>query len=173
MEMIVSIALFSFVMITTTSVLLSVVDADHKAQGLKTTINNVSLTLESVARNLRTGFSYSTTGFLQGGCPAGGTQGVSFTNQYGSNTRYQLTGGTIQVAKAGGNFVSMTAPEITIDRFCFYVLGASPTDALQPKILVTVGGVVNIASAPGARTKTTSRFDIQTLVSQRLPDVPR
>ena len=49
-ELIVSIALFSFVMLATSSVLLSVVDADHKAQGLKTAIDNVSLSLESMSR---------------------------------------------------------------------------------------------------------------------------
>src|SRR3989338_8650434 len=167
-EMIVSIALFSFVMLATTTVLLSVVDANHKAQGLKTSINNLSLTLESIARNLRTGSSY-VIGPSQGACPLSGRTSISYTDQYGLNVIYQQSGGSIEISKGGTSFAVMTAPEITIERFCFYVNGQDPLDPLQPKILITAGGIVNIASAAGARTKTTSRFDLQTLVSQRLP----
>lgn len=171
-EMIVSIALFSFVMLATTTVLLSVVDANHKAQGLKTTINNLSLTLESIARNLRTG-SFYTIGPDQGTCPPLGRTSIGYIDQYGSNVIYQQSGGSIEISKGGSAPAVMTAPEITIERFCFYVNGQDPLDPLQPKILITLGGVVNIATVAGARTKTTSRFDLQTLVSQRLPDVPR
>lgn len=173
-EMIVSIALFSFVMLATTTVLLSVVDANHKAQGLKTTINNLSLTLESIARNLRTGSGYNVTGFGQGDCPTSSWhEGISYTDQYGSNVIYRQEGGSIEISKGGASYAVMTAPEITIQRFCFFVSGENPLDLQQPQIIITLGGVVNIATAPGARTKTTSRFDLQTMVSQRLPDVPR
>lgn len=171
-EMIVSIALFSFVMLATTSVLLSVVDADHKAQGLKTTINNLSLTLESIARNLRTGTSYVLLGRSTATCPSPGKTGISYIDQYGSNVVYRLNGSSIEIGK-GVLYSVMTAPEISIDRFCFYLVGENPLDSLQPKILITVGGVVSVNSAAGARARTTSRFDLQTLVSERLPDVPR
>lgn len=170
-EMIVSIALFSFVMLATTTVLLSVVDANHKTQGLKTTINNLSLTLESIVRNLRTGSGYTLVD-NNNSC-SGGEDTIRYIDQYGSSMVYQRIGGSIQISKAGGNFFAMTAPEITIERFCFYLNGEDLTDSLQPKILITVGGIVNVASVAGAQKKTTSRFDLQTLVSQRLPDVPR
>ena len=170
-EMIVSIALFSFVMLATTTVLLSVVDANHKAQGLKTTINNLSLTLESIARNLRTGSSYVTVN-SNDVCPFGGEDNIGYVDQYGSSVIYQQNGGTIQIIR-GETISDMTASEITINRLCFYVVGQDPADQIQPKILITAGGIVNIASTAGAKMKTTSRFDLQTLVSQRLPDVPR
>ena len=64
----------------------------------------------------------------------------------------------------------MTAPEITIEHLNFYVDGTESTNE-QPKVLITIGGVVNSRTAPGVKAKTSSRFDIETMVSQRLPDV--
>jgi hypothetical protein len=51
------------------------------------------------------------------------------------------------------------------------VEGEVSSDDIQPRILITLGGVVSASTAPGAKVKTRSRFDIQTLVSQRFPDV--
>ena len=172
-EMIVSIALFSFVMLAATSVLLKVVDANNKAQGLKTTMNNLSLVLESMARNLRTGSGYTQLN-NNDACSSGGEDNIGYIDQRGSNTFYLWNAGGIEISRGGsGNYARMTAPEVTIDRMCFYVSGQVSADFFQPKILMTVGGVVSLSSAVGAKTKTTSRFDIQTTISQRFPDVAR
>ncbi len=175
MEMIVSIALFSFVMLAATTVLLSVIDANHKAQGLKNTINNLSLSLESIARNLRTGSAY--IGLAPGApCPSNGFKAISYTNQDGLNTIYQITNSAIEISRNGGSFTKMTSPEVLIDRLCFYISGTSLTDTLQdqqPTVLITVGGTVSPNSTAGVKLKTRSRFDIETFITQRLPDVPR
>lgn len=174
MEMIVSIALFSFVMLAATSVILSVVDANRKTQGLKTTINNLSLAIENMARNLRTGKDYQSAD-NDGTCPYPGVNGVMFSDQYGNDTIYQLNTGAIQVwggVSGMQDYFPITSSDISIDRLCFYIYGTDPNDNIQPNIFITVGGVVNVSTAIGAKSKTTSRFDIQTFVSQRLPDVP-
>ncbi len=174
LEMVVSIALFSFVMLAMTSVLLSVVDADHKAQGLKSSMNNLSLALESMARNLRTGTSY-TLGAPSGNgnCPSPGSNLLSFSDHTQAFTTYKLDDeGSISVTKSpSGLRNAITAPEIIVDRLCFYAVGADTMDLLQPRILLTVGGFVNNVSGKKDRTK--SRFDIQTMVSQRVLDVPQ
>ncbi|MSU55593.1 MAG: prepilin-type N-terminal cleavage/methylation domain-containing protein [Candidatus Taylorbacteria bacterium] len=179
-EMIVSIALFSFVMLAVTGVLLSVVDANHKAQGLKTTINNLSLALESLTRNLRTGTAYQATG---NSCGSTGSDAISFLSHSGEAITYSLGvssngGGAILVSNSSYALAPITAPEINMDRLCFYISGnvvnnGGGYDLLQPKVLVTIGGIVSNRTAPGARIRTTSRLDIQTLVSQRFPDVPQ
>ncbi len=165
-EMLVSVALFSFVMLATTAVLLSVVDANHKAQGLKTSINNLSLALESMARNLRTG-----SGYPVNGNPSTCLSSITFSDHSNTSTTYSLSANSIQVSKGSSGASPMTAPEIVIDKLCFYVSGTIPGDNIQPRVLITVGGVVSNLTAAGAKMKTTSRFDIETLVSQRLPDV--
>ena len=178
-EMLVSIAIFSFVMVATTSVLLSVVDANHKAQGLKTAIDDLSLALESMTRNLRTGSQYVDVigPFSSGNCQSPGQTGIMFVGHDGVSTQYYLQGNAIEISKQNqvtGNYSpsDMTAPEIKIDRLCFYISGADPNDKVQPRILITLGGVVSPTTVAGAQLKTTSRFDIQAFVSQRLPDVP-
>ncbi len=176
-EMIVSFALFSFTMLAVTSVLLGVIDANQKARGMKTTVNNLSLTLESIARNLRVGGGYGCDGIVGVDCPSSPAQKIVFTDYNGVSTLYCLNGGAIRVAKNGapcdGTAPALTAPGVTVDRLDFYVSGASNIDLSQPRILIVFGGVVNVNTSVGAKIKTSSRFDIQTMVSGRDPDVPQ
>jgi len=171
-EMLVSIALFSFIMMATTSVLLSVVDANHKAQGLKTTIDNLSMVIESMARNLRTGRDYTP---LAGAslCNSGtGATGIQFKDHLNRTIQYRLDAGVIEISKdIGVTYTAITAPEIVIDRLCFHIGGIVPSDNIQPNILITIGGIVNPATVVGAKQRTTSHFDLQTFVTQRIPDV--
>lgn len=173
-EMLISISLFSFVMLGTTSVLLTSIDANRKSQGLKISIDNLSLALESVTRNLRTGTKYSSSygnGNCSGSGPSAGKTGISFLDQRGFSTHYRLNAGAIEVSKdGGGNFSAMTTPEINIERLCFYITGSSASDDIQARVLVSIGGVVSSNTASGSKTKTLTRFDIQTFVSQRLLD---
>ena len=166
-EMLVSIALFSFVMIATTSVLLSVVDANRKAQGLRSAIDNLSLALDSMSRNLRTG-----SGYPPNGNSSSCSSSITFLDQKTRTVTYFLQAGSIRISRSDGLSGSLTAPEITIDRLCFYAGGTTANDNIQPRILITVGGEVSKSTVQGARVRTGSRFDIQTFVSQRLMDVP-
>ena len=171
-EMLVSIALFSFIMLATTTVLLSVVDANHKAQGLKTTIDNLSLVIESMTRNLRTGSSFAPLAGAQS-CGGGtGVVGIQFKDHFGVVTQYWFDGGAIKVSKdVGLTFTALTGSEIAMDRMCFYIGGITPGDTVQPNVLVTLGGVVSPTTVVGAKVKTTSRFDLETFITQRIPDV--
>ena len=166
-EMLVSIALFSFVMLATTSVLLSVVDANRKAQGLKSSIDNLSLALDSMSRNLRTG-----SGYPSGDNSSSCLTRITFLDQYGKTVTYSHEGTSINVSKSSGLSGPLTAPEITVNNLCFYVDGTQVNDKIQPRILITARGEVSRTTAQGAKNRTRSNFDIQTFVSQRLMDVP-
>lgn len=169
-EILVSLALFGFVMLATTSTLLSLVDANHRAQSNKTAIDNLSLVLESMTRNIRTGSAYAP---LNAACSTGGTTGISFKSTKGDSTSYSLdaTSGAIVKIVLSQPALVMTSSEISIDRLCFYIEGNDPLDAKQPVVLITVGGVVNSSTVGGTKTKTKARFDIQTTVSQRILDI--
>lgn len=173
-EMIISLALFSFVMLGTTAVLLSVVDGNRKAQALKTTINNLSVVLDSMARNLRTGTAYYCGMGSKGStrdCKNNADHSISFIAYDGSQWAYQLNQGGIEVSKenvGGGAFSVITAPEITIDRLDFYVDGTGSNDQTQPHILISIGGYIN--NIANKKQKTQTRFDVQTMVSQRVID---
>ncbi len=57
-EMIVSIAIFTIVAVIAVGALLKIVDANKKAQSLKTTINNVNFLFEAISREMRVGSRY-------------------------------------------------------------------------------------------------------------------
>lgn len=60
-EMMVSISLFMLVSIVAIGALLRIVDANKKAQSLKTTMNNINFIMESLSREMRVGTTYLCT----------------------------------------------------------------------------------------------------------------
>ncbi|MBU6390243.1 prepilin-type N-terminal cleavage/methylation domain-containing protein [Patescibacteria group bacterium] len=171
-EMIVSIALFSFVMLGVTAVLMNIIAADHKAEGQKVTIDNLSLTIESMARNLRTGYNYAPDP-AGSSCFSTGTTYIDFTDQDGKSAAYYRSdangnpssGGQYIYKLDNGIGAIMTAPEITINNLCFYIGGAG--SGQQPNVLVTIDGYTSANTAAGAKQATKSEFNIETFVSQR------
>lgn len=68
------------------------------------------------------------------------------------------------------NFIPVTAPEVQVETLNFYVDGADNSEEhgnnkLQPRVLLVVKGWMQ------GKSKVVSRFDIETLVSQRALDI--
>ncbi|TSC84080.1 MAG: Uncharacterized protein G01um101417_349 [Parcubacteria group bacterium Gr01-1014_17] len=163
-EMIMSVAVFTVVALIAAGALLAIADANRKAQTFKSVVNNVNFALESVARNLRTGSAYSSTSFARGNCLSGYMSGISFASQEGKSISYYLDKARIFRTVDGKDSIGVTAPEVTVDRFCFLLGGTEAGDDIQPHALMLVGGVMRVG------TKLESRFDIQTFITQRLLD---
>lgn len=159
-----AVAVFTVIALIAAGALLTVADANRKAQAFKSVINNLNFALESVARTLRTGSGYSTSGYVRGACRSGFTTGITFTSQAGNSTSYFLSGSQIIRQVSGGGNIGVTAPEIQIERFCLQIAGTPVNDDGQPRALLLVGGRVR------AGTKLESRFDVQTFITQRLLD---
>jgi len=164
-EMIMAVAVFTVVSLIATGALLAIADANKKAQTFKSVVNNVNFALESMARNLRTGSNYSSEAFLQtSSCSTGYKVGISFTSQEDESVSYFLFGTQIMRQVNGGTAVGITAPEVKITRLCLEILGTESGDNIQPNVLMIVGGLME------GKTKLQSRFDIQTLITQRIID---
>lgn len=183
-EMLVATAIFSTVMLIGVGALLTMVDANRKALAINSVMNNLNLALESMSRNIRTGTSYRcgtniVLNLSYKDCNQGGiflafepsTEDTVFTDtiiyQFNENNG---EGWLERSIDAGNTFIRITAPEVEIENFKFYVVGSEPlsginNDTKQPKVTITIGGTVNISE----RSKTT--FNIQTTVSQRLLDL--
>jgi len=58
-EMLVSVAIFAVVMTVALGSLLAMSESDRKAQTLKSVINNLNFSLDSMSRAIRTGTTYS------------------------------------------------------------------------------------------------------------------
>ena len=170
-EMIVAIGLFTIVMMVATGAIFSIVNANRNAQTINAVITNLDFSLESMLREMRTGYNYS-CGSTVGGtppapkdCTAGGTE-IAFVNAQGQQVGYAFSGAggngsitrTLGTGPSAGIPIAETAPEVNITRLEFYVSGT--VTGRQPSVLVQI-----IGTAGSGKSKTS--FDIQTYVSQR------
>lgn len=190
--MLVAIGLFAIVMVVCIGTLLSLVNANKKAQALESVINNLNITLDSMTRGIRAGAAFDgsvgcsdDTGGGPKDCTVSGTRTFSFV-PYGGDpakpTTYAYvdngtqgcvtstkTGGCIVRQENGGGFTVMTAPEVAITAMKFYVVGTVSGrngDIIQPRVIITIQGT---AGAGNAKTVTT--FHLQTSSTQRLLDL--
>lgn len=178
-EIMVAVGLFSVVMTISVGSLLSLVEADRKAQALKSVMNNLNFALENISRNVRVGSNYhcSTSATVPpiitnpSDCANGGVL-LAFESSTGDPSDatdqviYRFTNSSIEKSDDGGaNFIAITAPEVTIEELAFYVVGTTRGDTDQPRVVMTVRGFAGI----GDRAQT--NFNLQTTISQRVLDL--
>ncbi len=177
-EMLVSVAIFTLVMLITTSSIFVIVASNKKAEALKSVMDNLSFALESMTRNIRTGSTYTcltvSGGFVStvpgSNCPGGdpGFQFLSNQQTYNGNSiviQYYLWQGRIWENQTNSNWtapVPITAPEINVSILNFYLVGAGK-DGFQPRVLMSVIGTAGTST-------TETQFDVQTTLSQRQID---
>ena len=165
-ELMTALSIFIIIMTISMSSILSVFDANRKSRSLKTVLNNLNLAIEGMSKEMRFGKNYHCgSGIVtsQQNCPSGDTL-MSFLSSSGIQTTYRFNAGAIEKQIGDGEYIALTAPEIIIDDLVFYTLGAGTGDTLQPKVFI------KIKSHAGSG-KNQSNFTLQTLVSQRLPDI--
>ncbi len=167
-EVLVSVAVFSIVMLIATSAVFTIVNANKKSHSIKSVMTNLNFALESMMREIRMGGSYEC---LDGGggvitCPVDGTSTFGFTTQDGSYIVYSVrahpdvAGNGIRQDKTKDGQTSeeyITSDEVMIDNggIKFYVI-----DGDQPRVLITVSG-------SAGKDDEMSRFNIQTTVTKR------
>lgn len=201
-EILVSVAIFSVVMVIALGALLSVSAGERKGETIKSVVNNLDFALESMSRTIRTGQYYhcNTTNVPGSGeltpqdCAASpGSSFFVFKSNDGTNpyVAYCLTDSSIWRTQSAnlaglsttcgsGSYYQMTAPEVRITNLTFYVNGSltypsggsstcgSPSggDCIQPKVVIAVTGYVALSDVGS----TTSAFNVQTTITQRLYD---
>lgn len=174
-EMIVSVTIFSVVMLIGVGSLLSMMSANKKSQSIQLVMNNLNFAIEDITRTIRIGTAYHCgSGDIMGSknCvdgnsflafePAGGDTGTT-----DDQVIYKLNNNQIEKSIKGGatnSFIAITAPEIKIEKLMFYVQGSEQDDKKQPKVLIILSGYA------GEDEKTRSNFNIQTIISQRILD---
>ena len=170
-EVLVSLSVFSLVMLIATGSIFTIVDANKKSHALKSVMTNLNFALESMAREIRVGTAFvcPSTG---GDCPTEGSSSFRFV----SNRDLDLVGGNdpVEYAFSNGRIfkqrfgidaspVPITAEEIVITHMMFYVIGSGSGDLKQPRVVMVISGYVGTG-------KTKSTFNIQTAISQRSID---
>lgn len=167
-EMIIAITLFVLIAVLSVGSVLSIFDANKRAQSSKTVVDNLNLSIENIARIVRFGSNYycgtssnlSSVNDCSGG---GGSLSITFS---GSRIIYRLNGNTLQKSDNGGSTYSdITSPETKIEYLMFYVFGTTLSDNNQPYVIMVIKGY------SGNKLTAQSSFSVETLVSQRILDI--
>jgi prepilin-type N-terminal cleavage/methylation domain-containing protein len=188
-EVMVSVAIFSVVMVMALGALLALSTADRKAESLKAAINNLNFALDAMSRSIRTGTNYHCDASAlpvtaTRDCPGGvGAASVSFHSASGivgagdspylnSQIVFCLGSGTVCDSASGTSilfssdggltYTPITAPEVVITKLLFYVVGSARSGGVQPIVLMTLSGYVQVS--PTQQTP----IHFQSAVTQRL-----
>ena len=182
-EMMVSVAVFTIVMTVALGALLSMSESDRKAQTIKSVINNINFSVDSMSRSIRTGYIYhcdSSVSPVTSPRDCTGTPSTSFAYRPADSLNtivYRLetsnaalcgqpaskVGCIVRSVDGGLNYSPITSAEVYIDTLNFYVTGTASA-VIQPKVTILISGVVNM------NAEQNSVFNLQTSVTQRLYD---
>ena len=163
--MIVSIGIFSVLIVTSIGIVISISGAQIKAANVQNIQDNIRFTLELMTKELRVGSGYSVSS-----CAGSFCQQINFTTANGEARGYCLESGVIKklTATAVCGFGSpMTSSNVVIDRLYFITSGTAVggSDG-QPTVTVVLE-----AHSSDPRRALESRINAQTTVVQRLRDI--
>jgi prepilin-type N-terminal cleavage/methylation domain-containing protein len=183
-EMMVAVALFTIVAMVSISALLSVNDANRKAQTMRAIIDNLNFAVENMARNLRVGSTYNCGTATPIASPRdciNGDSSIAFESYVGDpgnpndQVVYRLDtdaptnkGQIMKSGDSGSTFLPLTpfvsglaSQPLVVDYLKFYVTGSASSDGKQPRVVIVIGGTASY------NEKIKTRFLMQTSVSQR------
>lgn len=173
-EMLVAVSLFTVIVTISIGAILTVFDANRRAQGSKTVVDNLNLSIENMARVVRFGNNYHCNTNINAtfsnpptpaDCSNGGSLlAVSFK---GVPIVYRLNGTALERSDNGGStYKPITSTDTVIQHLTFRVFGAGDSPStIQPYVLVVLKGYV------GGKPTAQSNFTIETVMSQRALDI--
>lgn len=181
LEMTVSVALFTIMVLISFSTLISLSQEARKAQAIRTAVGNLGATIEGMTRSIRMGKdiqcspslpSSGLTSTIPTNCP-GGESSLAFepiTGAVGAQPIvFRLSDGRIERSLFGGqtsptnSFKPYTAEGITITNLKFFVSGSEI--GKQPMVTISMEGYAD-------KDKTSeSSFIVQTTVAVRTPNL--
>lgn len=181
LELIVAIGIFSIVMMIAVGALLSMLNANRKAQALKAVMNNVNFAVENMAKEIRVGTTYHadvTVGTVSSPRDGGNVSSFAFEESGGDidDSNDQVGFRLAQIGDKGviersdngalssSGWSSITSPDVDIETLGFYVYGSNPSDTLQPRVVIVIKGTAMLSNSRQ------EEFNVQTTVTQRLID---
>lgn len=181
-EMMVSVAIFTIVMVIALGSLLAMSESDRKAQTLKSVINNLNFSLDSMSRSIRTGSVYHCDASqlpvsATRDCISTPASSFAYQAATGNTIVYKLetsnatlcgqpasaVGCILRSIDGGNNYSAITSSEVYVNALKFYVIGAQGA-GVQPKVTILMSGQVTVTATQN------SLFNLQTSVTQRLYD---
>jgi len=170
----VSVSIFSIIMVMSMGSILSVLTANTKSQTLRSVMDNLNSTLEGMTRTIRFGTAYHSgnTGTLidprDTNNPAG-DESITVRDSAGQTVTYGFDSMNRRIVRnvGGTGDFPLTSPDVRIEFFKVFVSGTAPgpADILQPRVIIVIKGTVIGRNSSG------TTFVLQTTVSQRQHDI--
>lgn len=160
-ELLVAVGLFAIVTSIAMGGFASALRTQRQSAGLIGANSNVSLVLEQISREVRTGFDFCVNGQ---NCPT--LSQLSFKNARRQVVTYCLENGAIMRgsgACGGADFQKLTADNILVQHLEFYLDGNRPGDGRQPRVTIAIG----VSSREAGISE--SVINLETTLSPRLP----
>ncbi len=149
-ELIVAIGIFGLVVTMAIGILVIALVSQRRIIALRNIEDNSRFTIESMAREVRTGKNFSSS-----------VGSLSFTNAKGESVIYRLNNGIVEKSSDGGaSYSAITGSETTINYLNFYLMGQSPGDGLQPRVTITIGATSQVGNQ-------SANLKVQTTISGR------
>ena len=175
-ELMVATSIFVVIMLSSMSALFILLNAAKTSRALRTAMDNVNFSMESMTRSIRMGHNYycatSSPSDLTStqDCPSGESyitfvpqedkgHRVAFrwtTSQY-DNTKHvlQRCEGVLE-----SDCVDIVAKDVDIENLKFFVKNPAPDDGAQASVYIIMKGTVTVKGVP-------TSFPLQTIASQR------
>lgn len=180
-ELLVSMTIFTLVMVMGVGALLVVVDSNAKAQSLQDVMTNFTFAMDSMTREIRTGRGYycwsgSSPGSISESATLDCTTNAAISIVEGGSSltgvgnpriayRYNSTDQSIERSLGGGSWLRITPDEVAITTMYFSVAGSTTGDDEQPTVTIYMEGEA------GALPGLDSSFAIQSTITKRLLDI--
>lgn len=188
--MLVSVSLFAIVMMVSTSTIFGIIAGNRKSQSINSVVNNLNFAIESMVRDIKTGYSYECGNYSVPitkddpsylcTTPSTATDKIAFIStlsgvpeavEYKFVPKAGNTPGYIQYTPSNLTSYPVTSPDINVTSVKFYISNpgvVGPTtpaaSVIQPSVFLVIDAE---ATEAGARDKQVTKYHIQTFISQR------
>ncbi len=186
-EVLVSLSIFTVVVTISVSTLYTLIEANARSRNAQSIATNLSFTLDSMVREIRTGSDYhcglpvvddvedcnaadnkSSFSFVEGGCSLTGCDDPTASHRIA----YRLDSGNGVIQRKLNNdgvWQDLTASDVVVDELLFFVEGsakfAGGANTEAPIVTVFIKGHA------GDEESVKNEFNIQATVPQRLLDI--
>lgn len=152
-EMLVSIAIFSIILVMILGIIVTIVDTSRKARTLAEVMNNLNFSFESLTRTLKTARSIEVIGTSQ----------IVATDQRGDEITYTFDDNKIYRSEDGSLGIPITSDEVSIETYYVEQINSEGEGGLgnQPRVFFSIKGRVETTHG------ISSEFNLQSTVSQR------
>jgi len=158
-ELMVSLGIFSVVMLVATDGFIRSLRAERQASAFSLVNSNLSGVIEQMAKEIRTGKNFCTNGVL---CPS--SSQLSFVNANNKLATYCLENGSIKknIGADCSSGQEITGENVSVQYLNFIISGNDDNDGLPPRITILVG------ANPKNKSASSYVVNLQTTVSSRV-----